>query len=54
MALNNIFLKFFILNSSYVTVNFQGVMVQLASRVMIRQTKLGIQLGTLTGRHILF
>ena len=49
MALNNIFLKIFILNSSYVTVNFQGVMVQLAPRVMIRQTNLGIQLRTLMG-----
>ena len=50
MALNNIFLKFFILNSSYVTVNFQEVMVQLAPRVTVRQTNLGIQLGTLTGQ----
>ena len=47
MALNNIFLKFFILNSSYVTVNFQGVMVQLAARVAVRQNNLGIQLRTL-------
>ena len=29
--------------------NFQGVMVQLAPRVTIRQTNLGIQLRTLTG-----
>ena len=29
--------------------NFQGVMVQLAPRVMIRQTNLGIQLRTLRG-----
>ena len=36
MAFNNIFLKKFILNSSYVTVNFQEVMVQLAPRVTIR------------------
>ena len=49
MALNNIFLKFFILNSSYVTVLFQGVMVQLAPRVTVRKTSLGIQLRTLTG-----
>ena len=49
MALNNMFLKFFISNSSYVTVNFQGVMVQLAPRVTIRQTNIGIQLRTLTG-----
>ena len=54
MALNNIFFKFFILNSSYFTVNFQGVMVQLAPRVTIRQTNLGIQLRTLTGRHFIF
>ena len=45
LALNNRFLKFFILNSSYVTVNFQGVVVQLAPRVTVRQTNL----GTLTG-----
>ena len=30
----NIFLKLFILNSSYVSVNFQGVMVQLMPRVI--------------------
>ena len=54
MALNNIFLKIFILNSSYVTVNFQGVMVQLVPREGIRQTNLGIQLRTLTGRHFHF
>ena len=47
MASNNIFFLFFILNSSYVTVNFQGVMVQLAPRVAVRQTNLGIQLRTL-------
>ena len=54
MALNNIFLKNFILNSPYITVSFQGVMVQLAPRVTIRQTNLGIQRRTLTGRHFLF
>ena len=37
MALNNTIKKFFISNSSYATVNFQGVMVQLAPRVTIRQ-----------------
>ena len=47
MALHNIFLKFFILNSLYGTVNFQGVMVQLAPHVEVRQTNLGIQLRTL-------
>ena len=54
MALNNISLKIFILNSPYITVNFLGVVEQLASRVTIRQTNLGIQHGTLTGRHFLF
>ena len=54
MALNKIFLKFFILNSLYATVNFQGVMVQLAPCVTVRQTNLGIQLRILTGRHVLF
>ena len=44
----------FILNSPYITVNFLGVMVQLMLRVTIRQSNLGIQLGTLTGRHFLF
>ena len=44
-----IFLKFCILNSSYVTVNFQGVMVQLAPRVAVRQTNLEIQLRILRG-----
>ena len=29
--------------------NFQGVMIQLAPRVTVRQTNLGIQLRTLTG-----
>ena len=33
---------------------FQGVMVQLVPRVTVRQTNLGIQLRTLTGRHFLF
>ena len=41
VALKNIFKTFLILNSSYVTVNFQGVMVQLAPRVTIQQTNLG-------------
>ena len=54
MALINIFLKNVILNSSYVTVNFQGVIVQLAPRVTIWQINLGIQLRTLIGRHFLF
>ena len=40
-------LKIFILNSPYITVNFQGVMVQLAPRVTIQQTNLGNQLMTL-------
>ena len=44
----------FILDSPYITVDFLGVMVQLASRVAIRITNLGIQLGTSTGRHFLF
>ena len=44
----------FLLNSSYVTVHFQGVMVQLAPRVTVRQTNLGIQLKTQTGRHFHF
>ena len=43
MALNNIFKKIFILNSSHATVNFQEVMLQLAPRVTVRQTNLGIQ-----------
>ena len=44
----------FIFNYPYITVHFLGVIVQLAMRVTIRQTSLGIQLGTLTGHHFLF
>ena len=44
----------FILNSPYIAVNFLGVMVQLASRVTIRKTNLGIKFRTLTGRHFFF